>query len=334
MRKLRFACLGSLGLLCFYAAGCHKRPPTGLAARVNGRGITRAHLDQVYQYQMIGRQAPASSAQARLLKLSLLRQLIDRTILVSYAQALHITIPAAALNQRILKDQAQHPKLPPAVLRHDARVELTLSHLFQKVISSKVQVTPQQIRAFYAAHRAAFQVPQPEYHVAEIVVTPHPGPVSNLARNKAESAAQARKKIQMLAGRLHEGANFAQLAEQYSENPNNAASGGDLGIIPQSALMSQVPTAVRAAILALQPGQVSPVVATSKGYFLFKLLQMIPAGKRKFADPQVQAAIRQALLRNRLQLLRSAFLAALRDRARVRNYYAERLLRQAGVKLP
>ncbi len=321
-----FAALG-------FSAACHKRAASNLAASVNGQTITMAHLNQVYKYQMMGQKQPQTPDQVRVLKLSLLRQIIDRRILLSYAAGLHITIPPAELNQRVVQDQAQHPGVPADAVRHDARVALTLNHLFERVISNRVQVNDAQVRAFYDSHRAAFNVQQPEYHLAEIVVTPAAGPVSNLARDKASSPAQARQKIRMIAQRLRQGGDFAQLAEQYSENPNNAASGGDLGMIPETELMQQPPL-VRSAIMALKPGQVSPVVYTPKGYFLFKLLQIIPAGRRKFSNPQVQAAIRQALTRNRQQLLRTAFLTALRDRAHVRNYYAERLLRQAGVKLP
>ncbi len=339
MRLLRCALFSlPVGLLLFSAA-CHKAASAGLAARVGNETITMAKLDQVYKYQTLGRPQKVSANEEKLMKLSLLNRLIDRRILMSYAAALHIAIPPAELNQRVAQDEAMYPKIPPAVVREDALATLTEDHLYQREISSRVQVTPAQIEAFYNAHRGNFQIQQPEYHVAEIEVTSQPSPVNNLASNKAGTPAQARQKIRMIAGRLRQGADFAQLAQQYSENPNNAASGGDLGIITLPELSSQqVQPQLRNAILKLKPGQISPVVQVfNQGvnrYYIFKLLEYIPAGRRQFTDPNVQAAIRQALVRTRQQLLRAAFLTALRDRARVHNYYAERLLRQAGVKLP
>jgi peptidyl-prolyl cis-trans isomerase SurA len=48
-------------------------------------------------------------------------------------------------------------------------------------------------------------------------------------------------------------------------------------------------------------------------------------------DPRVQQAIRQQLRDRREQLLKAAYYETLRDDAKVTNYYAEEVLKDAGA---
>ena len=60
------------------------------------------------------------------------------------------------------------------------------------------------------------------------------------------------------------GANFTQMAQQYTQEPGGKERGGDLGLFPKGAMVPEFQNAV----LALQPGQVSGVVETEYGYHL------------------------------------------------------------------
>ncbi len=63
--------------------------------------------------------------------------------------------------------------------------------------------------------------------------------------------AEAQRKTKMLMDKLDSGADFAQLAMDYSEDMNTAATGGDLGYIPESALNQSDPT-LKKTVLALE----------------------------------------------------------------------------------
>ena len=62
-----------------------------------------------------------------------------------------------------------------------------------------------------------------------------------------------------------------------------------------------------------------------------KLIAKEPAGQRDLNDPRVQQAIRQQLRDRREQLLKAAYYESLRDDAKVTNYYAEEVLKNAGT---
>jgi peptidyl-prolyl cis-trans isomerase SurA len=63
-----------------------------------------------------------------------------------------------------------------------------------------------------------------------------------------------------------------------------------------------------------------------------KLLAKEPAGQRDLNDPRVQQAIRQQMRDRREQLLKAAYYEVLRDQAKVENFYADQVLRNAGTE--
>ena len=59
-------------------------------------------------------------------------------------------------------------------------------------------------------------------------------------------------------------ANFAQTASRNSQDQQSARQGGSLGIFPRGAMVPEF----EKALLALQPGQISPVIQTQYGYHI------------------------------------------------------------------
>lgn len=304
--------------------------PAGAVAEVNGKPITEAELNRLVEAQTAGSQQKIGPEQQMRLKLTLLNQMIDRQILLQYAAHEGVVASQDEIAKQEEVAKTRQPQLTAEDLKQEAQDSVILDKLIKREVNDRVQITDAQIDDFYQKNKASFNVPEPEYHIQEIVVTPHPGQVSNLANDKAQNDADARKKIQMISDQIKQGKDFNQLAQQYSEDPNTAGSGGDLGLIPQSALMSQAPDALRQAVLALRPGEISPVIKTPQAYFLLKLVDKEQAGMRESTDPRVRKAIRDLLTNSQQQLLRTAFLTVVRDQARVTNYLAQDVLHQGG----
>jgi len=188
------------------------------------------------------------------------------------------------------------------------------------------------VEDFYNANKSSFNFPEPKVHLGEIVVTPTPDPnVRNLKNDKAQNEDQARRKIEMIAARISQGEDFGMLAQNYSEDPTSAQNGGDLGFIPESALDRANPE-LRKAVMAMTPGQISPIVHTPEGYRIFKMIEKESAGQRTLNDPRVQQSIRETLINRKDQLLKNAFYEVARDEAKVVNYYAQSVLRSYAQK--
>jgi peptidyl-prolyl cis-trans isomerase SurA len=164
------------------------------------------------------------------------------------------------------------------------------------------------------------------------VVTPHPDPsVHNRKNDKATTDAEAKRKILLLEQHLASGADFGQLAMDFSED-STAATGGDLGFVPESALNRSDPV-LKKTVLSMKAGEVTQPIANQGGYRILKLIARESAGQRELSDPQVQQSVRDMLRNRKEQLLRSAYMVEARDDAHVTNYLARQILESAG-KLP
>ena len=321
--------LGLAGVLA--AGGCrwlNRRPGPDVVAQVNATPILRSELDRLFTAQTAGSPQPIAPQQVERLKLSLLTQMIDRETMLQYAAHLGIAANEDEVKREVAA--AKPGEGAPDDVRKEVVAKLVLAELLRREVTSRVNVTDAEITDFYNHNQAAFNVAEPQYHLQQIAVTNQAAPATNLAHDKAQDRAQAGKKAQMLLKRLAQGEDFGTLAQQFSEDPNTAASGGDLGLIPESALLNQTPQPLRQAVTALRPGEVSPILPTPNGFLILKLIAKEPAGQRAISDPQVQQSIRAALTTSRTELLKTAFIISVRNHAKVDNYLADEIVRTGG----
>ncbi len=116
-----------------------------------------------------------------------------------------------------------------------------------------------------------------------------------------------------IQGQLAAGADFAELAKTYSQDPGSANQGGDLGYVQQGDL----PEAMERAIDALAVGDVSGPIETESGVHLIKLLA---AGKGDIPSleslrPELEETLKRDSARNLLaeaaeEMAESAYNAA------------------------
>ncbi len=328
------------------AAGCGKevRHAPDVWATVNGKEIKREEVEKYYRTRVNPEGQEPSQEEALSLKLNVLDELINNEILLERAKKLNLEASDGEVEDKFTELKSPYTEeefrrhlkergVSVDDLKRDLRRQLSIQKLLNREVVAKISLTDQDVTDFYNANKAQFNVAEPQYRVAQILVTPRKEPlVRNRKNDDATNDAEARRKVQMLLDRLSAGADFAQLAMDYSEDPTYATTGGDLGYVPESALNRSDP-ALKKAILALKPGQVSPVIATKDGYYILKLVAREAPGQRGVNEPQVQQTARDTLRNRKEQLLRAAYLAIARDEARVTNYLAQQVIEAAG-KLP
>jgi peptidyl-prolyl cis-trans isomerase SurA len=228
----------------------------------------------------------------------------------------------APYTQEEFQKQLEARKMTVDDMKAQLKRDLSITKLFNKEITSHISISDKDVTDFYNANKSSFNFPEPQVHLAQILVSPMPDPnVRNLKNDKAQNDEQARKKMDMLVARLKQGEDFVTLAQNFSEDPTTAPNGGDLGFVPESALEKANPE-IRAAIQTAPAGQVTPVVKTAEGYRVFKIYSKEPAGQRELTDPRVQQNIRETLINRKDQLLRAAYYEVARDEVQVVNYLA------------
>jgi peptidyl-prolyl cis-trans isomerase D len=181
--------------------------------------------------------------------------------------------------------------------------------------ASKVQPTDAQLSAYYDAHRADFATPATatidylvlspaalaagvspsdadakkyyddniahytaprEVRVSQILIA-SPKTASPADDAKAKAKADA-----VLAEVKAHPDQFAQIAQNESQDPGSAAKGGDLGWSTSGVLTGE--KAFDAAAMALNKDEVSAVVHTSFGYHIIKATDVKPAATKPFAE--------------------------------------------------
>jgi peptidyl-prolyl cis-trans isomerase SurA len=334
--------------LCWLAGCSRGQSASDVMAKVNGRKITRSEVDKYYQNQTAGSSQPLSPEQVNSFKLSILRNLVDNELMMQRAEKLGLLATdeevdtklneiKAPFTQEEFKKRLDERHIGEADFKSDLRRQLTIDKVLNKEVTSKISISDQDITNYYNQNKAEFNFIEPQYHLAQIVVTNQPSQqAGNQKNDKAQNDAEARKKVQMLLNRLESGEDFATVAMNYSEQPNTAGNGGDMGFIPES----QIKTDGQAyeAISKLKAGQYSGILPISDpsskrvvGYSIIKLISREAAGQRELADPRVQQAIREQLRDRREQLIKAAYYDVVRDQAKIENYYAEQLLKDIGA---
>lgn len=337
----------SASLLALALAGCHPAHNADVVATVNGHPILRSELDKAYNEQLgdAPQQSQPSSDQADSLRLGLLHELIDEEIVQQRAAKMNLTATQEEVDAKFAEMKAPYSEeqftqrlaerhTTVEDIKRDLRRTLTINKLLNKEINSKITVSDAEISQYFNTHKAEFNNIEPQYHLAQILVTNSPSAqAGNLQGSKATNDAEARKKIQALKNRVDSGEDFGSLAMNFSENAQISASGGDMGSVSESQLQSN-PT-VFAAISKLKPGQSTDIIpfpdpADPKkvgGYAIFQLIAKEPAGQHDVSEPAVQQRIRQGLRDARSQLLKGAYFEMLRDQAKVENFFADQIFK-------
>ncbi len=336
-------CAAALAAVTFAASGCKKEHGADVVASVNGHAIHRTELDHSFDDQQRNKQdqQQETEEQAKSDRLQILRTLIDGEIIEQRAAKMNLTATNEEVDAKLTEMKSRYTEAQLAQvlkesghsldeIRRDLRRQITLDKLLNKEINSKINITDAEVNAFYNTHKADFNLIENKIHLAQIVVTNQPAQpgANNLQGSKATNDEDARKKIATLKAQLDSGADFAAVAANFSEDPQTASNGGDMGFVAESQLRQDSP--IFEAVNKLKAGENTPIIPIvppgSKapiGYSIIRLISKEAAGQRDLNNPAVQQSIRDQLRNTREQLLKGAYLEMLRDQAKVENYYAE-----------
>ncbi len=326
------------------AGACQKQqaPSPDVWAVVNGKEIRRDEVEKYYKGRITPGLTP-SDEEALTTKLGILDELILNEILMESARTLGVEASDGEVEDKFT--ELKSPYTEDEFLRQlsqrgmsvddakrELRRQLSVQKLINREVVSKISITDQDIGAYYEANREEFNITEARYRLAQILVTPvRDTQLRNLQSNDATTPNDAQRKTAMLLERLNAGADFVQLAMDYSEDPSSASTGGDMGFVPESAF-NQAPPELKRAVLGMRPGDVTSV-NSGGAYRIIKLVSRELPGQRKLEDPAVKETIRNGLRNRKEQLLRAAYMTVARNEADVMNYLARQVLEAQG-RLP
>ncbi|MFQ5716651.1 MAG: peptidylprolyl isomerase, partial [Nitrospinales bacterium] len=198
---------------------------------------------------------------------------------------------------------------------------LIQEEVIRREIAPKVDVKDSDVEAYYNKHKKSFVEPE-KYRVSHIFVSAINPKVQGKAEDPKDQEKadhiieavnrQAREKIDGLLKKLEEGADFADLARQTSEDDASKDKGGDLGNLS----LGETLPALAVAIAGLKTGQFSGVVRSSAGFHILKLTGVIPP--KQISLEKVKSDILNILLQKEIQKQRGMYLAQLKKNSKIK----------------
>ncbi len=142
------------------------------------------------------------------------------------------------------------------------------------------QPTQQEIQAYYNAHQSEYSTPE-QARSRHILIKVNPG-----ADAKTDAAAKA--KAESILKQIQGGANFAELAKKYSDDPGSKDTGGELGFAQRGRMVPEFDNA----IFTQKIGD-TKIIKTQYGYHIVQVEERQAAHTQQLNEvlPTIQATL-------------------------------------------
>ncbi len=280
---------------------------------VNDLIISRSDVERAEQgLEEEDRQANATPAEAAERQKNLLRDMIDKQLLLSRGKELGLNADAEVIRQLDEIRKSNHldtlEDLEKAARQQGVSFEDFKASIRDRVITQMVvrdevgrriqQPLPAHEQAYYEAHKQDFIQPE-QIRLSEILI-PTPADANDAV------LAQAQAKADGIEAQLKAGGNFEELAKADSGGPT-AAQGGELGMYKRGTL-GQV---LEDQTFNLKAGEWTAPIRTKQGFVILKVTEHQVAGVAPLKD--VEPQIQEAMYTEALQPALRAYLTKLRE---------------------
>jgi peptidyl-prolyl cis-trans isomerase SurA len=289
-----------------------------LAATVNGDPVTLVDLEERAGSELVRAEAmPAGDAKEKA-RAKALRTAYDNIVaerlLDGQAAALGVEIGDVQVDSAIeeikrrnnLDDARLDEVLPSqgfpdrAAFRRAIKRDLETASVLNVKVRSRVKISDDDVKNYWQTHPQEFKAAD-EVRVRHVFL-----PLPQNANAGEEAAVRAR--AEKVLARLRAGEDFAKVAREESQGPT-AKEGGDLGWYRKGGLQADLERAA----FALSPGQISPLVKTSRGFQIVEVLGRRGGGARPLDE--VKDEIRDRLYNEQIETYRGQFVAELKKDA-------------------
>lgn len=148
-------------------------------------------------------------------------------------------------------------------IKRDMRREITnqmrIQILRQKKFG-KIKISRREVENFFKQYADSLPQQEPSVDISHILLQVKPS---------EESVQKAYEKILSIKKQLENGADFAELARKYSEDPGSASKGGDLGFVQRGDLVKPFEEAA----FQLKENQISDIVQTQFGFHIIQMIE-------------------------------------------------------------
>ena len=267
--KLRFSLL-FVFIICSASA---QQVLDKIVAIVDNEIILQSELE--FQVNIYATQRNISNITPELRR-QILNSMIDDKLVYAQAELDSITVTDEEVNQRIDYQiqvfQQQYGSIKrieeiygmsiekiKRELRDDVRKNLMVQKMQQTKFAS-IEATRREVEQFFDTYKDSIGMIPEKLTLYHIFKNPK---ASERIKLKAKEFAQA------LLDSIKAGADFAELAKKYSDDPGSAVAGGDLGFVKRGVFYPEF----EAAAFSLDVGEISKVIESPVGFHIIQLLE-------------------------------------------------------------
>lgn len=322
LRRLALSTLLLLGLFYSFEAEASmklkrgEQPLDKIVAIVNDNVITQTELNQavnVARSQMATENLPPPSTNA--LRKQVLKQLINNKLQVEAAETLGIHVEDEELDKvvnRIATDnhlsvkefyeRIAHEGMSAQAYRKQIRESLTLQHLQQREVASRITVSPDEINDSLRTIRLETSG-EKEYHIQDILI-----PLSDTP--SPQEIAIAKKFADDISARLRKGLQLNQLAPAEAD----AIQQNDLSWRK----LAEVPTAFTEPVTHMKEKGYAGPIQTSNGFHIIHLAGLRNLNEHSAKPDRKQIA--QEIFQRKFEEAMQGWLAKIRGQAFIEIY--------------
>jgi peptidyl-prolyl cis-trans isomerase C/foldase protein PrsA len=283
--------------LAAWAGGCGRELPAGVVAEVDGRPVSLEEFKAQAAFMGLGGDPRKLAPE---LRRAVLESLIRRRLVAARAQELSISLEPEELGR---EERLLRQGLDPAAFEQGLAAqglgygqwrrmlarELLVRKTLELVVAPRVQVSADEVAAYYHRHRREFR--RPAQVLAQHAVLPRRGLAAELVE------------------RVGRGQDLARAAAELGAP---LAEGGE----PTWLSRGHMPEDLEERIFALEPGRLAGPLASDYGFHVVRVVDKRPA--REVPLAQAAETIQRRLTARKVEELADGWIDELRGQAQIR----------------
>jgi parvulin-like peptidyl-prolyl isomerase len=285
---LRILVIAGFTAVMILLAGCSEK-----VALVNGISVSQDEVDAYVSFLMAQNSEEGeeiSEEDLEGIEVNIIDSLIVLKILDEYAEKNNIIASQEEVDAQMqaiidsyedesqFEDDLKRMNIDRKFLEYEIRNQILRSKIYTEVTSGVI-VTEDQAEQYYEENKnTLFTIPE-RVRVSHIL-SAFPWTTDDSMEENEQGMNKAREKIEFVNQQLENGAEFGDMAREYSDDTSNSPDGGDLGFITRG----QMEENFEDTAFALEVGEVSDIIETSYGYHILKVLDRQKETLQKYEE--------------------------------------------------
>ena len=279
--------------LAFLSAAAYSNVVDGVAIVVNKDAILVSQINEAMMPLMQEYRTKYSGEELKKkiddLRKTIIDQAIETKLILQVAKAQNVKADEKDIDTRMEVVKKRFPSedaflqaltargLTMREYRNQVAEQVLVQATIKQVLDPEIRVSDNEIQTYYDSHPDEF-ITEPQIQLAQIFLKIPSG-------STLEEIDQLRQKAEQLRILIEDGVDFSELARKYSEGPYRD-KGGMVGLVGSKDILPEL----KDIAMSLKAGEVSPVIQTSYGLHILKVIETMPARKvtLKEATPNIE----------------------------------------------